>query len=100
MASLGLRSLAGALLITLGGCDSIAYRTIEIQRADSSSRTAVSQVVGEFAQKEGFSCYDASTSVRECRALGPRFLSVTSKGDATVVELAQPYPGTKASEPP
>src|SRR5438105_10670028 len=54
MASLGLRSLAGALLITLGGCDSIAYRTIEIQRADSSSRTAVSQVVGEFAQKEGF----------------------------------------------
>jgi hypothetical protein len=89
-----------ALVTTLGACEGMAHRTIEVDHSTGANAATVSKAVSEFATKEGFACREqAGTVVLECRALGPRFLSVESKPSSSVAELAQPFPWSPSGAP-
>lgn len=88
------------VVATVSGCEGMARRTIEIDHSMGANAATVSKAVSDFAQKEGFACREQTgTVVLECRALGPRFLSVESKPSASVAELSQPFPWSPSGAP-
>jgi hypothetical protein len=88
------------LVPILGACEGVARRTIEIENTTMITVSAVSKAVVEFAVKQGFTCREQTGAViLECRAAGPRFLSVEAKPNSSLVELAQPFPLSSGGAP-
>ena len=92
--------VVGALTIPLCACEGMAHRVIEVDISANANAATVSKAVSEFATKQGFACSEQpGPVVLECRAPGPRFMSVESRPGSSVAELAQPYPWSPSGAP-
>lgn len=90
----------GLLVTAVGGCEGMARRNIEVAHSSGTDSATVARAVSEFGAKQGFNCSEQpGPVVLECRARGPRFMSVTSEPNSSVAELAQPFPWSPSGAP-
>jgi hypothetical protein len=99
-----LQRITLCMIMLLMGCDSVISKHLVIRANDDAEIDFQARVVvafDKFAQQHGFSCErQSASSLRACRAIGPRFLSLESKGMFSFfVLLDQPFPGGMHNAP-
>jgi hypothetical protein len=93
-------ALSAAMALSLAACDSFSGATVHVAAVSAQDAGSLESLVLAYAQREGFVCSRPSLpAILECRAQGPRWLSLRRTQSGFITELFQPYPWSPRGEP-